>query len=315
MTRNTGSTSGYVLANAGTLFGSSGVPQYTEYLSRRRRRLLADGLLRGDRLKQPGIIQGSFTDDGLVVENGVQVHVWTYSYYNGSTPEYMTVNNYFPSNGRRVHVCRLCQTIANTSNVLWAPLMEKAYARIYGGDYASLNGGWAQNILPMETGGSCASNNLFGSESTYIAAIQSPTTLLTLAPGRRTMGSWPITTMRSSRSRAPAARRCFSSIIPGASHQPPAITWAQLTQPGIFTQDGDTIVRAAAATGLPYAQATSGGLALVWQATSVRTRKTQASAAPAFHAPLGGDATADYFAEIVPQLNAVSRTWGVNLPA
>src|SRR5262249_3583544 len=43
------------------------------------------------------------------------------------------------------------------------------------------------------------------------------------------------------------------------NHQPQAITWAQLTQAGAFIQDGDTIVGAAAATGLPSGEpATSG---------------------------------------------------------
>jgi len=42
----------------------------------------------------------------------------------------------------------------------------------------------------------------------------------------------------------------FQLYNPWGTNQPPAITWAQLTQAGDFTQDGDTVVGTAAATGL-----------------------------------------------------------------
>ena len=80
------STSGYELANAGTLFGSSGAPQLTSVhgcLSGGRGRLLLMASFEEVAYKQPGIIQSSFTDDGLVAENGVAVQVWTaYRYYS-----------------------------------------------------------------------------------------------------------------------------------------------------------------------------------------------------------------------------------------
>ena len=154
-------TSGYALANAGTLFGSTGAPQYTDVYQGEEGDCWLCASFAEIAYKQPGIIQGSFTDDGLVSENGVQVHVWTYSYFNGSTREYMTLNNYFPSNNGVFMYLDAFQTIANTSNVLWAPLMEKAYAGLYGNSYADLNGGLAQNVLPLETGGTSGSN-VFG---------------------------------------------------------------------------------------------------------------------------------------------------------
>ena len=197
--------------------------------------------------KQPGIIQGSFTDDGLVTGKRRPVHVWTYSYFEGSTREYMTVNNYFPSDNGAFMYLDFGQTIANTSNVLWGPLMEKAYAGLYGDSYASLNGGLAQNVLPTETGGS-SGGNLFNSESTYIAAIQSPTTLLTLA-------SWSTNYGLRCRSRLCGRLRhghrqqaLFQLYNPWGFYEPGAVTWSQLTQGGDFTQDGDTVVSSAAPT-------------------------------------------------------------------
>ena len=139
------------------------------------------------------------------------------------------------------------QTIANTSNVLWGPLMEKAYAVIYGGFYSALNGGWAQSVLPMETGGSSAGNNPLASESAFIAAIQSPSTLLTLASWTTNYGfiashDYAVISVTGSGSTA-----LFQFYNPWGFDQPAAITWSQLTQGG-FSLDGDTVVSSVAAT-------------------------------------------------------------------
>ncbi len=296
------STSGYVLANAGTLFGSSGVPQYTDIYQGEEGDCWLMASFAEIALKQPGIIQGSFTDDGL--QNGA--NVWTYEYYNGATPEYLTVNNYFPSQSGKFMYADDGQTIANTSNVLWAPLMEKAYATIFAGAYASLDGGWAQNILPMETGGSCANNNPFGSESTYIAAIQSPTTLLTLGSNSTNYGfvanhDYAVLSVTGSGSSA-----LFQLFNPWGlgNHQPPAITWAQLTQTGDFTQDGDTIVGAAAATGLRSGEPAASGPGLYLADIFSPNVGGAPCFAPQLQAPLSSDSLAAYFGAFAPQLTA-----------
>jgi hypothetical protein len=278
-------TSGYVLANEGTLFGSSGGPLYTDIYQGEEGDCWVLASFAEIAYKQPGIIKNSFTDDGLVLENGVQVHVWTYQFYNGSTPEYMTLNNYFPSNGGVFMYADAYQTIANTANILWAPLMEKAYAQIYGGSYANLNGGLAQNILPLETGGSSGVNNPFGSESAYSAAIQSPNTLLTLASWSTNYGfvadhDYAVISVTGTGTTA-----LFQLYNPWGTDQPPAITWAQLTQNGDFTQDGDTVVSSAAMS--DFCRPNSGTLAR----TPVE-----------FPAALGGDHRDDYFAQIALQL-------------
>lgn len=121
--------------------------------------------------------------------------------------------------------------------------MEKAYAGIYGDSYAALNGGYAQNVLPMETGGT-AGGNVFSTESSYISAIQSPTTLLTLASWSTNYGfvashDYAVISVSGTGSTA-----LFQLYNPWGTDQPPAITWAQLTQAGDFSQDGNTIVTA-----------------------------------------------------------------------
>ena len=303
-------TSGYVLAN-GTLFGSSGAPQAGQDVN---------GSLSGPwdvyqgeegdcwlmasfeeiAYKQPTIIENSFTDDGLVAENGVQVHVWTYRYYSGSTPEYMTVNNYFPSNNGVFMYADFYKTIANASNVLWAPLMEKAYAGIYGDKYASLNGGYAQNVLPMETGGSSAGINFF-SQSGYISAINNPTDLLTVASWSNSNGfvadhDYAVLWVNSNGT--------IQTFNPWGTNEPPPITYAYLTTGGNFTEDGDTVVSSAAATGLPSGKQTSGGSGLSL-AGGLRPNTGGASDfASGFHAPWGDDYLAAYVGAIATQLTA-----------
>jgi len=197
------------------------------------------------------------------------------------------------------------QAIANTSNVLWAPLMEKAYASISGGAYASLNGGWAQYILPMLTGGSYANNNLFGSESSYIAAIQSPTTLLTLLTNSTTLTGfvarhdYAVLSVTGSGSNA-----LFQLFNPWGTNQPPAITWAQLTQQGAFTQDGDTIVGAAAATGLPSGEPAASGPGLYLADIFSPNVGGAPYFAPQLQAPLSSDSLAAYFGTFAPQVTA-----------
>jgi hypothetical protein len=289
-------TTGYVLANQGTLFGGSGAPVYTD------------------------IYQGEEGDCWLMAsfaEIGVQVNVWTYAFHSGSTLKYLTVNNYFPSNNGVFMYADAFQQIANTSNVLWAPLMEKAYAIIYGGSYAYLNGGWAQNVLPMETGGT-GGGSPFSSESTYIAAIQSPNTLLTLASWSTNYGfvashDYAVLWVTGSGSSA-----LFQLFNPWGTNQPPAITWAQLTQAGDFSQDGDTIVNSAATLGLPWPEPTAGGVALSL-ADEVSQNTAGAPGSPvSVQAALGDDSLTSYFASLAGSAGddgTQTSSSGVKLPA
>jgi hypothetical protein len=301
------STSGYALANDGTLFGSSGAPQYTDIYQGEEGDCWLMASFAEIAYKQPGIIQNSFTDDGLVLENGAQVHVWTYEYHNGNVPEYMTLNNYFPSNGGLFMYADAFQSIANNSNVLWAPLMEKAYAGLYGNSYADLNGGWAQNVLPLETGGVAGGNSPFSSESSYIAAIQSPTTLLTLASWSTNYGfvadhDYAVISVTGSGSTA-----LFQLYNPWGTDEPPAVTWAQLTQSGDFSQDGDTVVTSAAGTGLStasVAEPASGSLAPILAGDFSPSTASARSFTTRIQVHSGEDHVATYVAAIVPQAKA-----------
>jgi hypothetical protein len=210
------------------------------------------------------------------------------------------VNNYFPSqsgthSGQFMYADYL-QTIASTNNAQGA-LMEKAYATIYAVPYSSLNGCSGQNILPMETGGICANNNPFAHDTTYIAAIQSPTTLLTLGSNSTNYGfvaNHDYAVLSVTGSGRSALFQLFNPWGLG-NQQPPAITWAQLKQTGDFTQDGDTIVGAAAATGLPSGEPAASGPGLYLADIFSPNVGGAPYFAPQFQAPLSSDSLAAYF--------------------
>jgi fibronectin type 3 domain-containing protein len=293
-------TSGYALANDGTLFGPAGAPLYTDVYQGQEGDCWLLASFAEVAYKQPAIIQNCFTDDGLVSQNGVQVHVWTYEYFNGTTPEYMTLNNYFPSSGGAFMYADYGRTIANTSDVLWAPLLEKAYAGLYGNAYAQLNGGSAQVVLPMETGGSYAGSNPFNSESTFITAIQSSNTLLAMASWSSNYGfvanhDYAVISVTGTGSTA-----LFQLYNPWGIDQPPAVTWAQLTQGGNFSLDGEVVVSSPEAIGPPPGEPTSGGLARNQAAGDGANRGGALNSASDFDAPFGADYPAVYVGVIAP---------------
>jgi hypothetical protein len=297
-------TSGYALANDGTLFGHTGAPLYSDIYQGQEGDCWLMASFAEVAYKQPAIIENCFTDLGLVSENSVQVHVWAYEYFNGTTPEYMTLNNYFPSSGGAFIYADYGQTIANTSNVLWAPLMEKAYAWLYGNTYAQLNGGSAQNVLPMETGGSYAGNDPFSSESTFITAIQSSNTLLALASWSSNYGFVPNHDYAVLSVTGTGSTALFQFYNPWGTGQPPKVTWAQLTQGGNFSLDGDTVVSSPEAIRLPAGEPTSGGLASYQAGRGIANRSGALNFASDFNTWFAADYPAVDVGVITPMPSA-----------
>ncbi len=176
----------YALAS-GTLFGNGG-PSYKDVYQGEEGDcwLLASSAATAE--NEPSMIQSMFTDDGTTLEGGVQVHIWTVRFYDNGVASYLTVDNCLPaSNGIFVYA-NFLQPISNSSNVLWVPLLEKAYAQLCesgwnarpsSNAYASLNAGCAWTTLPVITGAQESSSYPFGDASSFSSAISSGT-LLTL---------------------------------------------------------------------------------------------------------------------------------------
>jgi hypothetical protein len=140
----------------------------------------------------PSVIQSMFTDDGTTLDNGILVHVWTVRFYDAGVTTYLTVNNELPTeNGDFVDAGDF-QPIANPNNVLWVPLLEKAYAQLSASGwngrpqsnaYASLNSGNASTAFPVLTGVQESSASPLSSASSFASAVSAGMLL--------TLGSFP----------------------------------------------------------------------------------------------------------------------------
>jgi len=176
----------YALAS-GTLFGNGG-PSYKDVYQGEEGDCWLLASAAETAAIEPSVIQSMFTDDGTTLESGVQVHIWTVRFYYQGVASYLTVDNYLPASDGDFVYANSLQPINNSSNVLWVPLLEKAYAQLCesgwnarppSNAYASLNAGNASTSLPVITGAQESSSYPFGDASSFISAISSGT-LLTL---------------------------------------------------------------------------------------------------------------------------------------
>jgi Calpain family cysteine protease/Putative Ig domain len=180
-------TASYQLAS-GALFGSSG-PSYQDIAQGEEGDCWLMSSFSVTAAHDPSIIQGMFTDDGTTMENGVAVHVWTVQFYHNGVTSYLTVDNNLPTIGGTFVYANLGQSATSSSNVLWVPLLEKAYAQLCASGwnqrpatnaYASLDGGTATTSLPIITGGTENAGNFLTNQSNFNAALAAGT-LFTLA--------------------------------------------------------------------------------------------------------------------------------------
>ena len=241
----------YALAS-GTLFGNGG-PSYKDVYQGEEGDCWLLASAAETAAIEPSVIQSMFTDDGTTLERGVQVHIWTVRFYDNGVASYLTVDNYLPAWDGDFVYANLLQPISNSSNVLWVPLLEKAYAQLCesgwsesylqrgSNAYASLNGGLAMDTLPVITGAQESSSYPFGDASSFISAISSGT-LLTLSSitGNSSLGivgdhDYAVLGYN-------ASNQTFTLLNPWGWNNGGApgiinLTWEQITQ--YFSLDGD----------------------------------------------------------------------------
>ena len=174
----------YALAS-GTLFGNGG-PSYKDVYQGEEGDCWLLASAAETAAIEPSVIQSMFTDDGTTLEGGVQVHIWTVRFYDNGVASYLTVDNDLPAGNGNFVYANLSQSISSSSNVLWVPLLEKAYAQLCesgwnarppSNAYASLNSGSASTSLPVITGAQESSSYPFGDASSFSSAISSGTLL------------------------------------------------------------------------------------------------------------------------------------------
>ncbi len=255
---------------SGTLFGSGG-PSYRDLFQGAEGDCWLLASFAETAAIDPSVIQSAFTDDGTEMENGVQAHVWTVRFYYDGVTSYITVNNELPaSNGDFVYAGGF-QPINNSSNVLWVPLLEKAYAQLAASGwtgrpqenaYSDLSAGNASSALPVITGVQENSSDALASQSSLVAAIAAET-LITLGSYSDGGDSAP-----NSLGVVPgheyavlgynATNQTFSLLNPWGWNNTNApgilnLTWSQITQN--FYLDGDCSTASTAhRTGSPMAE-------------------------------------------------------------
>ena len=179
-------TATYQLAS-GTLFGSGG-PSYKDIYQGQMGDCWLMASFGATAANAPSLIESMFTDDGTQTENGVQVHVWTVRFYDNGVATYLSVDNELPTVGGQFFFANQGQSATNSSNVLWAGLLEKAYAQLSASGwnqrpqadaYDSLNGGLAATVLPVLTGQNESSDSFTNSGLTSALAAGRLMTLAT----------------------------------------------------------------------------------------------------------------------------------------
>jgi len=160
------------------------------------------------------------------------------------------VDNDLPASDGGFVYANLCQPISSSSNVLWVPLLEKAYAQLCesgwnarpsSNAYASLNAGSASTSLPVITGAQESSSYPFGDASSFTSAISSGT-LLTLGSlaGNTSLGI--VGDHDYAVLGYDASNQTFTLLNPWGWNNESApgilnLTWEQITQ--YFSLDGD----------------------------------------------------------------------------
>ncbi|MGZ3353985.1 MAG: C2 family cysteine protease [Isosphaeraceae bacterium] len=238
----------YALAS-GTLFGNGG-PSYKDVYQGMEGDCWLLASAAETAAIEPSVIQSMFTDDGTTLEGGVQVHIWTVRFYDHGVASYLTVDNALPAGNGNFVYANLSHSISSSSNVLWVPLLEKAYAQLCesgwnarhpSNAYASLNSGGASTSLPVITGAQESSSYPFGDASSFSSAISSGT-LLTVGTfsGNSSLGivgnhDYAVLGYN-------ASNQTFTLLNPwgwnnGAAPGILNLTWGQITQ--YFYLDGD----------------------------------------------------------------------------
>jgi hypothetical protein len=114
--------------------------------------------------------------------------VWTVRFYNNGVATYLTVDNELPETNGYLDFADMGQSVSSSSNILWVPLAEKAYAQLcadgwnqrpQSNSYASLDDGNASTALPVITGHAESGTNSVSSSTSLINALASGT-LITL---------------------------------------------------------------------------------------------------------------------------------------
>ena len=201
----------------------------------------------------PSAIQNMIIDKGVDATTGL--HTWTVRFYNGSTPDYVTVDNKLPTSGGSLVFDGYGEGTTNPAG-LWIALIEKAYAqwnetgkegRNGTNTYSAIEGGWMADVDAQVLGHSASSYNV-SSNSDLQALIAGMTNHQAVTIGTKTSNNANDTLsygLFGSHAYAVvgynASNQTFTLYNPWGIDQPTqALSWSQLQS----TMDGFVVANA-----------------------------------------------------------------------
>jgi hypothetical protein len=166
---------------------------------------------------------------------------WTVRFYYNGKADYVTVNNLLPVSGSTLVYDGYGSSVSDTSNRLWLPLAEKAYAQwnetgrtargTATNSYAAIDGGWTGDVYrqtmnkvsvySMSMLASAAQTTLqYSLKSHRAITVGTPSAL---DPATGLVGGHAYTVLSYNTS-----TRLYTLYNPWGHSQPNALTWAQL---------------------------------------------------------------------------------------
>jgi Calpain family cysteine protease len=143
---------------SGSLFGPNG-PQYTNVVQGEVNDCYLMAALGATAVNSPQAISSAFIDNG----DGT----CTVRFYDNGVAQYVTVDRYLPATtAKKLWYAGMGWSVSNTANVLWVPLLEKAFAELAASgwsqpsaaanSYAAIGEGWEGTALTELTGKSAS---------------------------------------------------------------------------------------------------------------------------------------------------------------
>ncbi|WP_013322562.1 CARDB domain-containing protein [Gloeothece verrucosa] len=131
--------------------------------------------------EKPSYIQNMFTDNGD--------NTFTVRFYNNGVADFVTVDNYLPTNssGNLVYA-NSGSSATNSANELWVAFAEKAYAQLAEegwtrssstNSYGAIEGGWMDAVIKQVTGLSTTSQSVSSMSKTQLINLVNSNQILT----------------------------------------------------------------------------------------------------------------------------------------
>jgi hypothetical protein len=221
---------------------------------------------------------------------------WTVRFYYNGRADYVTVNNKLPVSGSYLIFDGYGSRYSSTSNTLWLPLLEKAYAQwnetgrtargSYTNSYTNIQGGWMGDVYQQALGYSTLYAMMTSTSSAKATMINALNGHQAVNLGTNTSPNFNDTGLYGNHAynvlSYNASTAKFTLYNPWGSNQPKQLTWAQLSSnAGWFSA---TVTTQSTPAAIAIGRVSSSSIALLPPVAAISTTSTldpiQAADAP-----------------------------------